>query len=69
MVVRARLPPIDGMFLPHPHLFGCMLTIVIVLKNKLTEVAFEIRSSGGDRRKGPYVERLTKAKVLQVPVL
>jgi hypothetical protein len=62
MVMRARLSPIDGMFLPHLPLLGCMLTVAIVLKTKLTEVVFEIRSSGGDRRKGPCVGGLTKEK-------
>jgi hypothetical protein len=38
------------------------LTVAIVLKTKETEVVFELRSSGGDRRKGPCVGRLTKEK-------
>jgi hypothetical protein len=39
-----------------------VLTVAIVLKTKETDVVFELRSSGGERRKGPCVGRLTKEK-------
>jgi hypothetical protein len=62
MVMRCKLPALDGKSPPPFLRIYWILTFAIAVKTKMTQVVFEIRSAAGNRRIGPSIARITMEK-------